>query len=733
MHKKGRKIRRAKLTLLRKSFILFLSIGTSLGMCAMDLQIAKKAKTEELAVDQLSPAVLDVMQKNIFVGEFKDWGFYKYLTTAQATPLRQELILKGLKQFFSPLELRTFLQLCESYDVQRIFLQNEEIGYSLIIDLFYWVKNKNDTFKNLANLADVKAIFERERAVKSLDIVSGNNGCALPESVAIFFPFLNSVVSGNYAESNPRKITLVGDLSQETLLLFKRLLIIIYNYHQMFPSEKPHEEVRWNLVYYLTDYIQEYSQKNENDMTELLFLAHRYDIKVILAALVHLYNHSFGRGATDEERTALAASIPVEYFPALCGYNRDYFILQLLGIKLGQIAVDADARKDHVREIVDACVDSFVNDIHSYAENDFNDPALLSSLQKQIKRKILDRYHITNFYTVWRDVPKARTKPVQYFKINNDFHETSACFVGFDNTVLMVTDENANHNDPEVTYRDTEKYTHVAVFAPGLSPDDHLLYAGALPSGEILIKTTAANQAPVVIKSDESWGQIKALAGSFSPAKKPLLAVSYTSGAVELFDAATREHLGEIAMAKNDGIYIHHISFGGNMITASTNGVIRIYDGQDLKTTITLPQLTANRELISGIEECLEGGFLAVSTKTGVVYIIDKESGKCMRTLTPPKGKHHNCEVTAIDSYKHFLAVAYGEAGVYIYDPIEGTCVKRIERACDGVKAIGLEFHYDRLQIFYDDWVQNHHIVFECAPLEGLLSKLITEYHRTGW
>lgn len=673
--------------------------------------------------------LLDVIAP--FLG-LKDASMVDYpVRIREASEKKGEALIKVL----SKPQITQLATFCKAYDAPKIFSTDKAEGYSFLIDLLFWVQENKPLFTQKNSFDHLKIVFERERRDKSITIVAGDGDsawpiakCTLPQQVAEFFPFFNGILHPNFRGSQYKQLKLEGEFQQSTLSLIKRILFIMYQYYRGNPSDNPHKEIDGFLAGFLSRYIESESQETEIALSEeLLSFAHHFDIKVLMHAIIRVFEKLI---KTDNEKEELVKSLPLDYFPALCGSEyTDSFVISLLGKKLAQLSVCDDPVKIRIPEVVSYCKTSFMNTIEDAIEKmlyvEENLRHLPASLEKKLKKKFIKKFNIPNFVHVWRmgsgdiDLPFKRERPVSAKRIDR----YSVAFIDGQIIVMIYSPPSGTSGvaqlnrayfaQPNINDR---RCTHCAVF------ENAHQVAGAFESGDIEIQRK--DRALTLIPASKGKGKIRALAKGSSNLE---LIVAYDSGLLEILNMNTGEQTLQLEPAQSGpSPYAYIFDFYcGFYCCAFTDGSIKLYDSKKkglLAHTIKIPQLMAAKELITCCK--LDLDMLIVCTKTGCIYCIDwEQTGTILRVLEAPKkyGSARFCS-RLIENY---IAVAYEDGKVCIWDVVQGKIIKTIMRKDSAAKPLCLKFSEDGcLEIIYDNVVIDHHLIPEVAPLECLINHM---------
>lgn len=632
---------------------------------------------------------------------------------------------------FNALQMRWLLNLFMAYDLPRLFASNKQEGYSLLIDLLYWIPcieqdlAKKGTAKAVS-IDELKAIFEKNRKEKSLSILSADLSshesaspaqCTLPEGVARSFPFLNAILEGKFAESQVRQFTLEQGYQQSTLSLFQRLLFIIHRFCSN-PIIDPF------LLNFLALYIEKEAHETELALSEeLLTLAHHFDIKILIHAIVRVLETMKGK---EEE---IAKAIPLDYFPALTGSEHtDIFVLRLLGIKLEQLSCMNEPGKVRIPDIISDCVESITNNIETFSDSDarrWHAHCLSPYLQRKVKENLMKKFNIPNFCQVWNGHSFSHS----FSESLKQWHLTHACkispdiaaFINARNEIKCYTIRTNLGGGPWMTLawecvRTPDAQASAIFTTSGMT-------AYVLPTNKIEIRSSDNKVQKIVDVNSKpaDWGKITALAAWDA---HELLLVSFDSGALALVDPLTAQYVRtlEEPCLQDSKEKPFACKFSGNIegaCCAFTDGTIKIYCPCGFFRTFKIPQLMNQKGLITACQMTPEG-VLIICTKKGSVYCVDWRLGKIIRILDVKR--NNVAAMTCSQLWDRYIAIGYSDGGVLIWDIVEGVVVKYIPSK----KALPLclTFVVDHLEVIYSNWIVEEHYIPEIASLASIMKRL---------
>ena len=653
---------------------------------------------------------------------------------------------------FTFMQIARLVDLIKLYDLPTIFTTDRAEGYSLLVDFLYWVHyswiyNYAGKFDKITNLEELKSTFENDRAQYSIALVSEENTasrCNFPERIVAQIDNLAASFEGPYAASKSRPLILQGGYQKNTLTLLKRVLFIIYHYHLTKEARASQEDdITVNsggphiddfLVNYLRTYLEQEACETELALTEeLLTLAVQFNIKVLIHAIIRILENS----CTIEIADQIADALPLDYFPDLFGFaHTDVFILTLLGIKLCKLSLIDTDKKTQIPEIVARCIENFMRTLVPLIaegkilnkEVKFYMRGLMPSVANVLKQKLL-AFCIPNYKRVW-DTPWHRTHSFKHWL------EPPLQAVRFDNTIAFMGSAPANHiafhKSPAYARAEYQNSSIKEKFAVNVNEPERGWFlatalakykvALAMKSGTIEIR---GKKKEAIVIGATPRGNIKGMY-SGGPVLDPQLLVSYDSGAFEAFGVATGKHVCELNPPGTAGIYVSSFNQGTWSCSAYTDGTIKVQrESGELERIIKVPQLMRQRGLITCLQE--NENMLFVGTKLGEVYCIDLTTGKVIKIYQAHYGPVRLCS-----TFDRFMAVAYEDKRVVVWDLITGTekktIVRSVPKAPVGVQnspkpsaVIGMHLGMYTLEIIYDDRVVDHHIIPEILKTHRLL------------
>lgn len=517
---------------LSKSFILFLlTVCVSMISNGMERQSTISAKKEVEASETEVETCLTYLTKNGLIDIIAGFSGQKnvklidYSAVHDDIKRTQRITIMGM--LFSNLqdEKELVLQLvrlvdfCKAYDLPKIFAMNRAKGFSVLIDILFWLQNNHKTLMQVPSMGELKKLFEEARKGSTITIISGKLSmnaaspdlradeldklphCTLPEEVAAFFPLFHAAFKGKFPTSESKLFMLDEELngrySQNTLSLLQQALFIIYRYYQRNPTESPHEEIDDYLGLQLSFYLEKESREVELALTEeLLSLAHHFDLKILMNAILRVLDRMVRE---DEEVLVqeLVRSLPLDYFPKLCGSpDTDPLMIYLLGEKLSQLSMSDSSERKGLVDIVSYCMESFMNTIDdSLRKSRLITMHLLDLnpfLEKQLKKKFLKKFVMHSFNRLYdlRDDKNFLNgnEPTSALRLDN----RTLAYIRSENDVIVL-DISAKPSWPRgncmgwcsfmalnsvnvFSYKNfTEKEnttTHVTVLRPGVRPGE---------------------------------------------------------------------------------------------------------------------------------------------------------------------------------------------------------------------------------------------------------------------
>jgi WD40 repeat protein len=227
-------------------------------------------------------------------------------------------------------------------------------------------------------------------------------------------------------------------------------------------------------------------------------------------------------------------------------------------------------------------------------------------------------------------------------------------------------------------------FTHAGANVQGLSfrPDGKVLAIAGY--GMVQLRDLATSQ-PVgkSLPAVPGGGDVNMFDVAFSPGGKLLASVN-SDGTLQLWDAATGQHVGEPISAgtgHNGGVARVAFSPDGKLLaSADADGTVRLWDpatGQPVGKS--LPAGTGRYEGVAEVAFSPGGKLLASADSDGMVRVGNPVTGQPVRTI-PADSTGTGVPVTgvAFSPRGSLLASAVAGSGVRLWDPVTGRLVRGI-------------------------------------------------------